>query len=77
MDQYDALTAFFSNRGDQMMYVKDAGRTEIMEEFVDLLEDGCSVEDWLFKHNFSNPMMTHVRSTPAAYAPGAQEAASC
>lgn len=44
MDQYDALTAFFSNREDQM-YVEDARRTEIVEEFVDLLEDGCSVED--------------------------------
>ena len=76
MDQYDALTAIFSNRADQM-YVKDIGRTEIVEEFVDLLEDWCSVEDWLSKHNFSNPMMTPVRSTPAAYAPGAQEAASC
>jgi len=38
MDQYDALTAIFSNRADQM-YVKDIGRTEIVEEFVDLLED--------------------------------------
>ena len=76
MDQYDALTAIFSNRADQM-YVKDIGRTEIVEEFVDLLEDWCSVEDWLSKLNFSNPMMTPVRSTPAAYAPGAQEAASC
>ena len=57
MDQYDALTAIFSNRADQM-YVKDIGRTEIVEEFVDLLEDWCSVEDWLFKLNFSNHILT-------------------
>ena len=36
----------------------DAKRTEILEEFVGLLEDGCSVEGWLFKLNFSNPIMT-------------------
>jgi len=36
----------------------DARRTEILEEFVDLLEDGCSVESWLSKLNFSNPIMT-------------------
>ena len=40
------------------MVHSDAKRTEIPEEFVDLLEDGCSVEDWLFKLNFSNPIMT-------------------
>ena len=40
------------------MVRSDAKRTEILEEFVDLLEDGCSVEDWLFKLNFSNPIMT-------------------
>ena len=40
------------------MYVKDARRTEIVEEFVDLLEEGCSVEDWLFKLNFSNHILT-------------------
>ena len=57
MDQYDALTAIFSNRADQM-YVKDIGRTEIVEGFVDLLEDWCSVEDWLSKLNFSNHILT-------------------
>ncbi len=36
----------------------DAKRSEILEEFVDLLEDGCSVEAWLSKLNFSNAIMT-------------------
>ncbi len=36
------------------MVRSDAKRTEILEEFVDLLEDGCSVEGWLSKLNFSN-----------------------
>jgi len=40
------------------MVRSDAKRTEILEEFVDLLEDGCSVEGWLSKLNFSNPIMT-------------------
>ncbi len=36
----------------------DSKRTEILEEFVGLLEDGCSVEGWLFKLDFSNAIMT-------------------
>ena len=40
------------------MVRSDGKRTKILEEFVDLLEDGCSVEGWLSKLNFSNPIMT-------------------
>jgi len=40
------------------MVFSDAKRMEILEEFVDLLEVGCSVEGWLFKLNFSNAIMT-------------------
>ena len=40
------------------MVRSDVKRTEILEEFVGLLEDGCSVEGWLSKLNFSNPIMT-------------------
>ena len=40
------------------MVRSDTKRTEIPDEFVDLIEDGCSVEDWLSKLNFSNPSIT-------------------
>ena len=40
------------------MVRSDTKRIEILDEFVNLLEDGCSVEAWLSKLNFSNPIMT-------------------
>ncbi len=36
----------------------DVKRSEFLERFVTLLEDGCSVEDSFFKLEFSNPIMT-------------------
>ena len=36
----------------------DTKRTNLLKEFIDLLEDGYSVESWLTKLNFSNPIMT-------------------
>jgi len=36
----------------------DTKRTNLLKEFIDLLEDGYSVETWLSKLNFSNPIMT-------------------
>jgi len=36
----------------------DTKRTTLLKEFINLLEDGCSVESWLTKLNFSNPIMT-------------------
>ena len=36
----------------------DSKRTNLLKEFIDLLEDGNSVETWLSKLNFSNPIMT-------------------
>jgi hypothetical protein len=36
----------------------DVKRSEFIKRFVTLLEDGCSVENWLFKLNLSNPIMT-------------------
>ncbi|KAF5436111.1 hypothetical protein C5S35_09425, partial [Candidatus Methanophagaceae archaeon] len=33
-------------------------RTNLLKEFINLLEDGYSVESWLTKLNFSNPIMT-------------------
>jgi len=40
------------------MIHSDTKRTNILKEFVDLLEDGYSVENWLSKLNISNPIMT-------------------
>jgi hypothetical protein len=36
----------------------DTKRANLLKEFIDLLEDGYSVETWLSKLNFSNPIMT-------------------
>jgi len=36
----------------------DTKRTNLLKEFINLLEDGYSVESWLTKLNFSNPIMT-------------------
>jgi len=36
----------------------DTKRTTLLKEFINLLEDGYSVENWLTKLNFSNPIMT-------------------
>ncbi|NQE54531.1 hypothetical protein C5S29_13155 [ANME-1 cluster archaeon GoMg3.2] len=36
----------------------DSKRTNLLKEFINLLEDGYSVESWLTKLNFSNPIMT-------------------
>jgi len=36
----------------------DTKRTNLLKEFIDLLEDGYSVETWLSKLNFSNSIMT-------------------
>ena len=40
------------------MIPSDTKRTNLLNEFIDLLEDGNSVENWLSKLNFSNPIMT-------------------
>jgi hypothetical protein len=40
------------------MIHSDTKRTNLLNEFIDLLEDGNSVENWLSKLNFSNPIMT-------------------
>lgn len=40
------------------MIRSDVKRSEFLDTFVTLLEDGCSVEDWFFKLEFSNPIMT-------------------
>ena len=40
------------------MIRSDTKRTNLLKEFIDLLEDGYSVESWLTKLNFSNPIMT-------------------
>ena len=36
----------------------DSKRTNLLKEFIDLLEDGYSVESWFSKLNFSNSIMT-------------------
>ncbi|NAS89010.1 hypothetical protein C4E24_04660 [ANME-1 cluster archaeon AG-394-G21] len=36
----------------------DSKRTNLLKEFINLLEEGYSVESWLTKLNFSNPIMT-------------------
>ena len=41
------------------MIHSDNKRSNILKEFIDLLEDGYSVENWLSKLNISNPIMTH------------------
>ncbi|KAF5434110.1 hypothetical protein C5S35_15250 [Candidatus Methanophagaceae archaeon] len=40
------------------MIRSDSKRTNLLKEFINLLEDGYSVESWLTKLNFSNPIMT-------------------
>ncbi|MBC8520745.1 MAG: hypothetical protein H8D26_01960 [Methanomicrobia archaeon] len=40
------------------MIHSDTKRTNLLKEFIDLLEDGYPVETWLSKLNFSNPIMT-------------------
>ena len=40
------------------MVRSDVKRSEFLENFVALLEDGCSVEDWISKLELSNPIMT-------------------
>jgi len=40
------------------MIHSDTKRTNLLKEFIDLLEDGYSVENWLSKLNISNPIMT-------------------
>nr|QNO54365.1 hypothetical protein DIMBOPOO_00038 [Methanosarcinales archaeon ANME-1 ERB7] len=40
------------------MIGSDTKRTNLLKEFINLLEDGYSVESWLSKLNFSNPIMT-------------------
>nr|QNO53622.1 hypothetical protein NGENPBHE_00022 [Methanosarcinales archaeon ANME-1 ERB6] len=40
------------------MIRSDSKRTNLLKEFINLLEDGYSVENWLTKLNFSNPIMT-------------------
>jgi hypothetical protein len=40
------------------MIHSDTKRSNILKEFIDLLEDGYSVENWLSKLNISNPIMT-------------------
>ena len=40
------------------MIHSDTKRTDLLKEFIDLLEDGYSVENWLSKLNISNPIMT-------------------
>ena len=40
------------------MVRSDVKRSEFLENFVALLEDGCSVEDWVSKLELSNPIMT-------------------
>jgi hypothetical protein len=40
------------------MVRSDVKRSEFLENFVALLEDGCSVDDWVFKLELSNPIMT-------------------
>jgi len=40
------------------MIHSDTKRSNILKEFVELLEDGYSVENWLSKLNISNPIMT-------------------
>ena len=36
----------------------DSKRTNLLKQFINLLEDGYSIESWLTKLNFSNPIMT-------------------
>ncbi len=40
------------------MIRSDTKRTNLLKEFINLLEDGYSLESWLTKLNFSNPIMT-------------------
>jgi len=40
------------------MVRSDVKRSEFLENFVALLEDGCSVKDWVSKLELSNPIMT-------------------
>ena len=40
------------------MIHSDTKRTNLLKEFIDLLEDGYSVDNWLSKLNISNPIMT-------------------
>jgi hypothetical protein len=40
------------------MIRSDVKRAEVLEKFVTSLEDGSSVEDWFFKLESSNPIMT-------------------
>ena len=40
------------------MVRSDVKRSEFLKRFVTLLEEGCSVEDWVFKLNLSNRIMT-------------------
>jgi hypothetical protein len=40
------------------MIQSDTKRSNILKEFIDLLEDGYSVENWLSGLNISNPIMT-------------------
>jgi len=40
------------------MVHSDSKRTNLLKEFINLLEDGYSVENWLSKLNISNPIMT-------------------
>jgi len=40
------------------MIHSDTKRTSLLKEFIDLLEDGYSVENWLSKLKISNPIMT-------------------
>lgn len=40
------------------MIHSDTKRTNLLKEFIDLLEDGYSVENWLSKLNISKPIMT-------------------
>jgi len=40
------------------MVHSDSKRTNLLKEFIDLLEDGYTVENWLSKLNISNPIMT-------------------